>query len=141
MLHCIGGVIVKCAHLECGTEWLDPWSDKTRTMDIGCFSAKHTILKGKLKIRIMCQSGITFIPGNLFQWVITIKIHLSVLVKCKADIIIISLKCNLFSPGHNYKIAHLALNNNHSLIWCSGIIDCRLLYYCSLFRQCWLGTI
>jgi hypothetical protein len=32
------------------------------------------------------------------------------------DIIIISSKCNLFSPWYGWKIAHLALNNNHSLI-------------------------
>ena len=31
------------------------------------------------------------------------------------DIIIISSKCNLFSPWYGWKIVHLALNNNHSL--------------------------
>ena len=31
------------------------------------------------------------------------------------DIIIISFECNLFSPWYGWKIAHLALNNNHSL--------------------------
>ena len=33
----------------------------------------------------------------------------------KVDLIIISLKINLFSPWYNWKIAELALNNNHSL--------------------------
>ena len=35
------------------------------------------------------------------------------------DLIIISLKINLFSPWYSWKIAELALNNNHSLtsIW------------------------
>ena len=33
----------------------------------------------------------------------------------KADLIIISLKINLFSPWYSWKITELALNNNHSL--------------------------
>ena len=37
------------------------------------------------------------------------------LVQYKADLIIISLKINLFSPWYSWKIAELALNNNHSL--------------------------
>ena len=37
------------------------------------------------------------------------------LVWYKVDIIIISLKINLFSPWYSWKIAELALNNNHSL--------------------------
>jgi hypothetical protein len=45
----------------------------------------------------------------------TIKIQLSVLVWNKADLIIIALKLNLFSPSHSWKIAELELNNNHSL--------------------------
>jgi hypothetical protein len=56
----------------------------------------------------------------LFQWASTIKIQLSVLVKYKADLIIISLKINLFLPWYRYKIAELVLNNNHLLtlsIW------------------------
>ena len=51
----------------------------------------------------------------LFQWARTIKIQLSALVKYKADIIIISLKINLFSPWYSRKMAKLALNNTHSL--------------------------
>ena len=39
---------------------------------------------------------------------------LRVLVKYKADLIIISLQINLFSPKRSWKIAELALNN-HSL--------------------------
>jgi len=50
-----------------------------------------------------------------FQWASTIKIQLSLLVWYKADIIIIPLKINLFSPWYSWKIAALALNNNHSL--------------------------
>ena len=51
----------------------------------------------------------------LFDLVSTIKIQLSVLVYYKVDIIIISLKCNLFLPWYIWKIAHLVLNNNWSL--------------------------
>jgi hypothetical protein len=36
--------------------------------------------------------------GLLFQWASTLKIELSVLVKNKADLIIISMKIYLFSP-------------------------------------------
>ena len=55
-----------------------------------------------------------------YQLVSTIKIQLGVLpllVYYKADLFIISLKINLFSPwySHSWKIAELALNNNHSL--------------------------
>jgi hypothetical protein len=56
------------------------------------------------------------IRGLLFQWASTIKkIYLSELVKYKADLMIISLKINLFSPRYSWKIAELALINNLSL--------------------------
>ena len=55
------------------------------------------------------------IYGLLFQWASTKTIQLSVLVQYKADLIIISLKIKLFSPWYSWKIAELALNNNHSL--------------------------
>ena len=50
-----------------------------------------------------------------FQWASTTQIQLSLLVWYKVDIIIIPLKINLFSPWYSWKIAALALNNNHSL--------------------------
>jgi hypothetical protein len=57
-----------------------------------------------------------YICGLLFQWANTIKKNqLSVLVNNKADLIIISLQINLFSPWYIWKIAELALNNNRSL--------------------------
>ena len=37
------------------------------------------------------------------------------LVLHKADLVVISLKINLFSPWYSWKIAELTLNNNHSL--------------------------
>jgi hypothetical protein len=42
--------------------------------------------------------------GLLFQWASTIKIQLSMLVEYKADLIIISLKINKFSPWYSWKI-------------------------------------
>ena len=39
-----------------------------------------------------------------FQWASTIKIQLSMLVWYKVDLIIISLKINLFSPWYRWKI-------------------------------------
>jgi hypothetical protein len=68
--------------------------------------------------------------GLLFQWASTINIQQSVLVKHKADLIIISLKINLFSPWYSCKINELALNNNHSL---------TVIYYTKIERkQCWM---
>jgi len=65
---------------------------------------------------IKCQSGATCLfTGLLLKWASTIKIQLSMLVYFKADLIIISLKIKLFSPWYSWKIAVLALNNNHSL--------------------------
>jgi hypothetical protein len=51
------------------------------------------------------------------------------------DLIIISLKINLFSPWYSWKIAELALNNNHSrthlIEWIFGSVIISL--YDSLF--------
>jgi hypothetical protein len=55
----------------------------------------------------MSEWGDISIRGLLFQWVSTIKIQLSVLVQYKADLIIISLKINLFSPWYSWTIAEL----------------------------------
>jgi hypothetical protein len=64
----------------------------------------------------MCPSGATCLPADLFQWTSTIKIQLSMLVLNKADLIIISLKINLFSPWYSWKIAELVFTTiTHSL--------------------------
>jgi hypothetical protein len=49
--------------------------------------------------------------------------------KYKVDLIIISLKINLFSPWYSWKIAELVLNNNHSLFLNSHVLNgiCYLL--------------
>ena len=51
------------------------------------------------------------IPGNL-RYVFTVMLVKYIV---KIIIIIITLKCNLFSSLHSWKIAHFVLNNNHSL--------------------------
>ena len=53
-----------------------------------------------------------YFRGLLCQWASTIKIQLCVLVQYKADLSIISLKINLFSPWYtcSWKIAELELN-------------------------------
>jgi hypothetical protein len=63
---------------------------------------------------LLFQWGDMSFCGLLFQLARTIKIQLSMLVWYKVDLIIISLKINLFSPWYSWKIAELALNNNHS---------------------------
>jgi hypothetical protein len=101
----------------------EPWSSQTKDYEIGicCFSAKHTALRRKSKDWLARnQNNVSewsdmSTRGLMFQWASTIKIQLSVLVENKADLIIISLKINLFSPWYSWKIADLVLNNNHSL--------------------------
>ena len=68
------------------------------------------------RARLECgRSWVRSQVGLLFQWASTINIQLIVLVLYKADLIIISLKINLFSPWYSWTIAEWALNNNHSL--------------------------
>jgi hypothetical protein len=55
-----------------------------------------TLSRGILSLYLSCSS--------------TIKIQLRVFVYVKADIILISLKRNLFSPWYNWNIANLAMN-------------------------------
>ena len=88
---------------------------------------------GWLRIRITCPSGATLSTRRLlFQWASTIKMQLSMLVLYKTDLIIISLKINLFSPWYSWQIAELAVNNNHSLT-----LSCPRLYcYCLSLLLC-----
>ena len=98
-----------------------PQSGQTKDYNIAicCFSPKHAALRRKNKNWLtwnsVSQWGDMSIRGLLFQWASTKKIQLSVLVLYKADIIIISLKIDLFSPWYGWKIAELVLNNNHLL--------------------------
>ena len=99
---------------------------KNYTIGICCFSAKYAALRSKSKDWLARNqnnvSGWSDMSnrGLLFRWASTIQIQLSVLVYYKADLIIISLKMNLFSPWYNWKIAELTLNNNHSLTDCTS---------------------
>jgi hypothetical protein len=82
----------------------DPWSDKTKDYKIGmcCFSAKPVVLRRKNKDWLARNQNNVSEWNDmstrrlLLQWASTIQIQLSVLVKYKADLIIISLKINLF---------------------------------------------
>ena len=120
---CIVGVMISVLALSAVGLGLEPWSAQTKDYQIGicCFSAKHTALRRKNKDWLawnqdnVSKWGAMSIRGLLFQWPSTIKIQLSVLVQYNADLIIISLKINLFSPWYSWKIAELALNNNHTL--------------------------
>ena len=95
-------------------------SGQTKDYEIGicCFSVKDAVLRRRNKDWLARnQNNVSewsdmSTRGLLFQWSTTIQIQLSVLVQYKEDLIIISLKINLFSPWYNCKIAELALNNN-----------------------------
>ena len=52
----------------------------------------------RLRNRIMCLSGETYLLTECFYCELAIKIQLSMLVKYKVRIINISLKCKAFSP-------------------------------------------
>jgi hypothetical protein len=86
-----------------------------------CFSAKYAALRRKskdwfaLNQNNMSEWSDMSTSGLLFQWASTIQILLRVLVYCKVDLIIISLKTNVFSLWYSWQISELALINNHSL--------------------------
>ena len=100
-----------------------------------CFSSKHTSLRrksrywlGRNQVNVSDLVDLS-IRRLVFNWASTTKIQLRVLVLYKADLIIISLKINLFSPWYTWKIAELPLSNNHSLthncscdkLWLQGV--------------------
>ena len=94
---------------------------KDNELGICCSFAKYAALRRKNKDWLARNQNNVSVwsdmstRGLLFQWANNIKIIFSVLAKNKADLIIISLKINLFSPWYSWKIAELAFNNNHSL--------------------------
>ena len=102
----IGGVMnsmLTLSSVDCGFQ---PRSDQTKDNKsvIVCFSSKHAALRRKSKdwlarsqdnvsdLSDMSTSGLYM----LFQCASTIKIQVSMLVKCKVDIIIISSNIRLF---------------------------------------------
>ena len=116
----INGVMVSVLASSVLDHGFQPRSAITKEYKIGicCFSAKHTALGSKSKNWLAQTPNNVFkwsnmsTCGQLFQWASTLKIQLRVY---KVDIIIIWSKYKLFSPWYSCKIAHLVLNNNHSL--------------------------
>ena len=119
----IGCVMVSVLASSAVDRGFEPRSGQTKDFKIGIcsFSAEHAALRRKSKDWLarnqnkVSEWSDMFTRGLLFLWASTLKIQLSVLVQNKANLIIISLKINLFSPWYSWKIAELALNNKHSL--------------------------
>jgi hypothetical protein len=88
----------------------EPQLGQTKDYKIGicCFSAKHATLRRKCKDWLAWNQDNVSKWGDmstrrlLFRWASTKKIQLNVLVYYKADLIIISLKTNLFSPWYGW---------------------------------------
>ena len=129
----IGGVMVSVLASNVVDHGFEPRSGQTTDYEIGicCFSAKHAALRRKSKDWLtrnqdnVSEWGDMSIRRLLFQWASTIKMQLSVLVWCKADLTIIPLKFNFFSSWYSWKIPEVALSNNHPLI-CDTDIPWRL---------------
>ena len=90
--------------------WFEQRSGLTKDCkhDIYWFSSKNTTLRRRDKEWLaqnqdnLSEWSDTSSRRMLFQWAATIKIKLTMLVKNKTDIIIISLICNLFSPWYTW---------------------------------------
>ena len=102
----------------------EPRSCLTNNYKIGvcCFSSYHASLKRKNKDWLARNQDNVFewgdmsIRGLLFSE-LALRIQLGVLVYYKANLIMISLNINLFSPWYSWNFSELALNNNHSLTY------------------------
>ena len=97
-------------------------------------NGKHNSCENKLVYSNVSEWSDMSTGKLLFQWASTMKIQLGVLVKYKADLIIISLKINLFSPWYSWKIGELALNNNHSF---THFNHCQ---FCIFFLEAYMWT-
>jgi len=101
----IGGVMANVLASSTAYHGFESWSGQNHDYKICmcCFSAKHAALRRKSKELLarnqdnVSEYGDRYIRWLLFQWANTIKYKLSMLVYYKADLIIISLKINLFS--------------------------------------------
>jgi hypothetical protein len=88
---------------------------------ICCFFANHSVSRSKKQDELTWNQdnasewGDMSTHGLFFKWASTIKIKLSALDYYKANIIITSLKCNLFSLWYSWKWLTWRLKNNHSL--------------------------
>ena len=101
--------LLEIVHLGIGQFWLR--SDNTKDYNIGirCFSAKHAALRSKSKARLaQNQDNATYMSTHvlLCQWfsIIKIQVDLGLLIWNKADLIIVSSNCNLFSPWYSWKL-------------------------------------
>ena len=90
----IGGVMVNVLASSAVDRGFEPRSGQTKYYKIGicCVSAKHAALMRKNKDWSARNQN------NVSEW---------------SDMSVVSV--NLFSPWYSWKIAELALNNNHSL--------------------------
>ena len=108
----IGGRMVSVLASGAVDGGFEPRSGQTNDYKICicCFSVKPAALRRKSKDWLarnqnkVSQFDDMSIHGLLFQWASTIKIQLSVLVWYKTDLIIISLKINLFLAWYSWKI-------------------------------------
>ena len=111
----ICGVMVSVLASRAVDRGLESRSGQTKDYEIGIcwFSAKRTELRRKSKDWLARNQNNVSEWGNmsirelLLQWASTIKIQLRVLVYYRVDLIIISLKINLFSPWYSWKIVNL----------------------------------
>ena len=90
----------------------ESWSGQNHNykMCMRCFSAALRRKNKELLARNqdnVSEYGDMYIRWLLFQWANTIKYKLSMLVYYKADLIIISLKINLFSLWYSLKFLSL----------------------------------
>ena len=94
-----------------------PWKGQTKDYNIGicCFSAKHAAKRRKsTEWSTQNQWGNTSIRGLLFQWTSSIKKPTKCVGLVQSEPQHLT-EYNLFSPWYSWKIAELALSNNHSL--------------------------
>jgi hypothetical protein len=137
---------------------LEPQSGQTKDykISISCFSTKLIALRRKIKDWLarnhdsVSEWRDMSTRRLLFQWTSTVKIQLGVLVWYKVDLIIMSLNINLFLPWYSWKIAELALNNNHSLnhinfvpkLWNFAIFELMVSCKGIICKSCaWLSRI
>ena len=125
--NCMGGVLISVlasSSVDLEFKHLSVQTKDLYKIDICCFSAEYAPLRSENKDRLaQNQNNVSewsemSTHRLLSHWTSTIKMLHLVFVVFKVDIIITSLKCNLFSPYYGWKITHLAelgLNNNHSL--------------------------
>ena len=98
----MGSVLAWCT-VDRGFE---PLCDQIRDYKIVicCFQAKHAALRtaktGCHEITMICSIGVTCLPAEYCFWELALKIQQSVLVEYKADLNIILLKINFFSPWY-----------------------------------------